>query len=279
MIRKCCVLLLIGLLGSVVVGQEDSKKEADAPAKAPSPLRKVMDESLAWNELFADENSATPMTVRVVMRWANNTRGSEDGMTVLFLNAGRPEAVCCMYPWANQLAHEFDSLSRGKLIAKRDGAVVWTPEKPGVTFQAVPDADAPAEMPAARLRQMKAMAAQFSSTMLGWKSDKSDREELRLLPQPLYRYDSKRSDLLDGAVFAFVQGTDPESLLLLEAFKAGSQVEWQFAFARRTSGELEGRHKNKVVWRADRFPENDNPKSTHRSLARPLDASVIESLK
>ena len=251
----------------------------DSATKAPSPLRKVMDESLSWNELFADERSATPMTTRVVMRWANNTRGSEDGMTVLFLNAGCPEAVCCMYPWVKRLNHEFDSLSRGKLIAKRDGAVVWSPEKPGVTFLAVPDADAPAENPVARFRQMKTLAAQFSSTMLGWKSDKSDREELRLLPQPLYRYESKRSDVLDGAVFAFVQGTDPETLLLLEAFNSDNRVEWQFAFARRTSGELEGRHKDKVVWHADRFPENDNPKSTHRALSRPLDPIVIESLK
>ncbi len=274
------LLLVSGLLGSMAFGQDESKKDADVPAaKAPSPLRKLMDESLSWNELFADESSATPMTARVVMRWANNTRGSEDGMTVLYLHAGRPEAVCCMYPWSNQLAHEFDSLSRGKLIAKRDGAIVWTPEKPGVTFHAVPDADAPAETPAARLRQMKSLAAQFSSTMLGWKSDKSDREELRLLPQPLYRYDSKRSDILDGAVFAFVQGTDPETLLLLEAFKSGDRIEWQFAFARRTSGELEGRHKGQIVWHADRFPENGNPKSTHRALNRPLDPLIIESLK
>ena len=272
--------LAIGLLSVIANGEDTAKKDVDVSAvKTPSPLRKVMDESISWNEFFADEQSATPMTARVVMRWANNTRGSEDGMTVLFLNAGRPEAVCCMYPWMNSLHHEFDSLSRGKLIAKRDGIVVWAPEKPGVTFLTVPDADLPAENPAGRMRQMKTLAAQFSSTMLGWRADKSDREELRLLPQPLYRYESKRSDLVDGAVFAFVQGTDPESLLLLEAIKTTDRTQWQFAFARRTSGELEGRHKDKVVWHADRFPENGDPKSTHRALGRPLDPSLIEALK
>ncbi|TXT19271.1 MAG: hypothetical protein FD138_4358 [Planctomycetota bacterium] len=208
----------------------------------------------------------------------STTRGSEDGMTVLFLNDGRPEAVCCIYPWEKRLCHEFDSLSRGTLIAKRDGEVAWKPEKPGVQFHAIPDADAPAETPVARLRQMKSLASQFSSTMLGWKADKSDREPLRLLPQPLYRYESKRSDVLDGAVFAFVQGTDPESLLLLEAFRVGDRFEWQFAFARRTSGELEGRHKDQIVWHADRFPANDDPRSTHRVLARPLDANVFGDL-
>ena len=209
------------------------------------------------------------------MRWVNNTRGSEDGLTVLYLADGRPEAVCGIYPWEKNLIHEFDSLSRGKPIAKRDGEVVWNPEKPGVQFQAIPNADAHAETSAARLRQMKTFASQFSSTMLGWRADKSDREPLRLLPQPLYRYESKRSDVLDGAVFAFVQGTDPESLLLLEAFQKGDRFEWQFAFVRNTSGELEGRHKDQIVWHADRFPESNNPRSVHHNLSRPIDASIL----
>ena len=280
MSRSCILILISALIPPSSFGQDTPKADAVKVAeKTLSPLRKLMDESLAWDELFFKEESATPMAVRVAMRWANNTRGSEDGMTVLYLADGRPEAVCCVYPWEKSLIHEFDSLSRGTLIGKRDGVFVWRPEKPGVQFHPIPDADEPADKPVARLRQMKTFASQFSSTMLGWRADKKDREPLRLLPQPLYRYDSKRSDVLDGAVFAFVQGTDPESLLLLEAFKTGGRFEWQFAFARRTSGELEGRHKDKIVWHADRYPENDNVRSTHRSLARPLDASILEALK
>ncbi len=279
--RQLCLLLLISsLIPAVLFGEDEPKADLDSTKpKTVSPIRKLLDESLTWDELFVSEQSATPMTARVVMRWGNPTRGSEDGMTVLFLADGRPEAVCCAYPWEKRLIHEFDSLSRGTLIGKRDEVVVWRPEKAGLQFQAVADSEVPADKPVARLRQMKTLAGQFSSTMLGWRADKSDRESLRLLPQPLYRYESKRADVLDGAVFAFVQGTDPESLLLLEAFKKGDGFEWQFAFARRTSGELEGRHNNQIVWHADRFPANDDPRSTHRSLARPLDASVIESLK
>lgn len=278
--RHFFVALISALIPTFCFAQDAAKTDRESGVeKKVSPLRKLMDESLAWDELFVNEQSTTPMTARVVMRWANNTRGSENGMTVLYVADGRPEAVCCIYPWEKNLNHEFDSLSRGSLIAKRDGATVWRPEKAGVQFQPMPDADAPAESPVARLRQMKLFASQFSSTMLGWRADKSDRESLRLLPQPLYRYESRRSDLLDGAVFAFVQGTDPESLLLLEAFKNGDRFDWQFAFARRTSGELEARHKDKIVWHADRFPENNNPQSTHRALSRPLDADVLESLK
>lgn len=268
------LLSLSFLTASIVFAQDADHATSSAETKAVSPLRKLMDESLTWNELLPSEDSTEPMTVRVVMRWANNARGSEDGLTMLYLFQGRPEAVCCVYPWDKKLIHEFDSLSRGTLVARRDGGVFWRPARPGPEFKPIPGADAPAASPAARLRQMKALAGEFSSTMLGWRANKSDREELRMLPQPLYRYESQRSDVLDGAVFAFVQGTDPESLLLLEAFQKGNGFEWQFAFARRTSGELEGRHKNAVVWHVPGFPEGKNPLGTHFGIGRAIDSSV-----
>lgn len=261
----CCLL---------VFGADPALAEPRSPS-----LRQLMDESLTWDELVTSPASLEPMTARVALRWANNSRGSEDGMTVLYLAAGCPQAVCCVYPWEKSLIHEFDSLSRGTLIGKRDGVVAWQPEKPGVEFKPVPDASVPAESSVARLRQMKTLASQFSSTMLGWRANSSDREVLRLLPQPLYRYESRRPEVLDGAVFAFVQGTDPESLLLIEAYKSKDGFEWQFAFARRTSGELEGRHKEILVWHADRHPVSNNPRSTHFSLSRPLAAGLTSDSK
>ena len=47
---------------------------------------------------------------------------------------------------------------------------------------------------------------------------RSTREalELRLLATPLYRYRDTSPEGSDGALFAFVQGTDPEVLLLVE---------------------------------------------------------------
>ncbi|HUQ69213.1 MAG TPA: hypothetical protein VM165_06810 [Planctomycetaceae bacterium] len=259
--------MLVGFLSVAAMGQD------------LSPLRRIMDDSLTGIELLAVPNGTTPMSHKVVMRWSNNARGSETGITVLYLADGVPQAVCCVYPWEQSLIHEFDSLSRGRLVGKRDGAVVWTPESAGLSFQSVPEAEAPAENPAARLRQMKSLAAGFSSTMLGWRADRSDREELRLLPQPLYRYETTSGSIFDGAVFAFVQGTDPESLLLIEAVKDAQPARWEYAFVRRTSGELEGRHKGVVVWHADQQPQTKNPRSTHFSLGQPLDAAVLESLR
>jgi hypothetical protein len=62
----------------------------------------------------------------------------------------------------------------------------------------------------------------------------------------LYRYEIEDSrpalrDLRDGTLLAFVQGTDPEELLLLEAVVIDKRPRWQYAFSRSTSGRLEAR--------------------------------------
>lgn len=244
-----------------------------------SPLRRLIDESLEWYELSKD-SGAKPMLPRVVMRWANNVRGSEGGATVLYLQDGIPQAACSIYPWEQQFIHEFDSSSRGKFIAKRHGVLIWSPAKPGVEFKVVPMAEIPVESAVQRLRQMKAISAQFTSTMLGWKPDRSDRESLRLLPQPLYRYENPPAQkCLDGAVFAFVQGTDPEALLILEAVPRGQTLQWEFAFVRQTSGELEARCKDVIVWHADKYPSNSLSNGVHFSAAIPLPQDVRDSLK
>jgi hypothetical protein len=126
---------------------------------------------------------------------------------------------------------------------------------------------------------MKTLAEEFESTLVGWKQDNTDREELRLLARPLYRYEPDGGDVIDGAVFAFAMGTDPESLLLIEAVKRGAASQWQFAFARRTSGELEGRHRGKVVWKADRYPANRDPRQPHFGIPTPIPPAVLEAIR
>lgn len=270
------ILLLVIVSGGAILALHAEEPEA---RREVSPLRQLIDDSLEWFEL-STESTATPMSPRVVMRWANNVRGSESGATVLYLQDGIPHAACSIYPWEQQFIHEFDSLSRAKLVAKKRNVLAWSPEKPGVEFKAVPMAEAPAESPVQRLRQMKTISSQFTSTMLGWKPDRSDRESLRLLPQPLYRYENPPAQkCLDGAVFAFVQGTDPEALLILEAVPHGQTSQWEFAFVRQTSGELEARFKDAVVWHADKHPSNSLRNGVHFSAAIPLPPDVRESLK
>jgi hypothetical protein len=266
-----------------------ARGEEDRPA--PTNLRELIDAAVTQIEVLpaagdqeADQEPAKPL---VALRWANNQRGSEDGLTILYIHKGRPLAAACLYPWAGELIHDFEALGRGKIEARRTGKTeaLWQPRESGVVFADIADAAPPDATAAGRLRQLKALAGQFQSTMLGWKSDDTDREELRLLPRPLYRYATGDGPVIDGAafdgaVFAFVMGTDPESLLLLEAVEdRGGKAKWQYGFARRTSGQLEGRHRDKVVWSAARYPETKDSRRPHFSVGTPIPSELLPTEK
>lgn len=124
---------------------------------------------------------------------------------------------------------------------------------------------------------MKSLARDFRTTLLGWNADDSDREELRMLPRPVYRYETDPKGPLDGAIFAFVQGTDPEAFLLLEAARAGGEgdreYEWRYALARRTSGRMETRYRGQVVWTAERLLDYSDPQRDYFQFSVPLPAA------
>ncbi|MDA1055420.1 MAG: hypothetical protein O3C40_33900 [Planctomycetota bacterium] len=250
---------------------------ADEPV---TKLRRLIDDSVAWYEVFPSEESTEPMKPIVVMRWPNSVRGSTDGASVLWIANGRPEAVAAIYPWEGRLfMHEFDSLSRSKVVAKRNSQVVWRPTTAGLQFRLIADVPAPAPSSAARLRQMKALTKEFNATLLGWAPDNSQREELRMMSRPLYRYEIDKPDkVLDGALFAYATGTDPEVMLVIEAFGEAGVYRWQYAFVRSSSGALEGRFRDQLMWSADRYPPKDNPTLNHVEFSRPLD-EALESVE
>src|SRR4051812_24457000 len=111
--KVCSVVLMTVLLSATCV----PARGEDAPAGEPKNLRELIDASTKWYEVFADAESKEPAQPLTVLRWANNTRGSEDGVTMLFIHGGRPIAAACIYPWEKRLEHDFESLSRRKIIA------------------------------------------------------------------------------------------------------------------------------------------------------------------
>jgi hypothetical protein len=276
-LREGATLLLLGMtLVAPLAALGQSPAVLPSAAKESASFREFLDAATKQVEIFAagdPDEAAEPV---VALRWANNARGSEDGLTLLYVHAGLPLATACLYPWDKKLVHDMESLSRDKIVARHAGDVVWHPQESSVKFVAIPHAPDVAETPAQRLRQLRALAEEFQSSMLGWKADSTDREQLRLLPRPLYRYQPKKGPIIDGAVFAFVMGTDPESLLLLEAVQGSDgTAKWEFAFARRTSGELEGRHQDKVVWHADRYPGMKDPNQPRFSIGQPIPPELL----
>ena len=225
--------------------------------------KKLLEEAVErFTIVDRDDEEANPLPVEVVMRWGNNQRGAgpeqDLGRTIIWTHQGRPEAIAAIFHWSGEMKHEFSSLARDLKIeaTSPEFGDVWKPEG-FPKFRPLPDEIKPARTAKLRTLQLKSIARQFSATLTGWRADDSDRQELRMLPRPLKTYEvtDPQSKVKEGALFAFVQGTDPECVLALEYVEpAPDKRIWEYTFVRRTSGGLLARWKGKQVWKAPKHP-------------------------
>jgi hypothetical protein len=235
----------------VILGQAGDESEAKVQQERAQRLE-TMKRAAAEYEVRLDPDGENQLQLQAepVLRWTNPVRGTTDGAVFLWLAEGRPEAAIGIYKWSSKggepdMEHELSSLSLGKLTTIRDGHPVWEPSQGGIALKAIPGAETPADSAVLRLRQLRTLAREFSAF-----HNDADRpsEELRLLTQPIYRYAAATDEFIDGALFAFVQGTDPEVLLLIEARRQDARLTWQYGLARMTSRALRALHKEEEVW-------------------------------
>jgi len=186
-----------------------------------------------------------------VMRFSNPVVGEFYAHLFIWTNQGRPEAAVSIQNWYSPrraLHLELQSLATRPLTAEYKQQRFWDPGEAGVTLTVIPDSPVPAPAAPARLREMRQLAREFNVRIKAVNRGGDIDEELRLLAQPIYRYASNDSAVRDGAIFAFVRGTDPELLLLIEAHGRNGSVTWQYAFAPMNSFEFHAFHRNHEVW-------------------------------
>jgi len=189
----------------------------------------------------------------------------EDGAIFLWTSeSGRPEAAIQVFRIKHGKDaqgvwyHEFTSLAPTTIKAERNGRTWWAPSTPGVEFKPLPDAPRPAESAAQRTRQMRSLAERFRASDNFWNRGWS---ELRLLPTPVTRYGGPATKLLDGALYAFVFGTDPEVFLFLEARAEHEGPQWRYALAPMSAFALKGSYRGNAVWEVPyRMPASDPKK-------------------
>jgi hypothetical protein len=201
-----------------------------------------------------------------VFELLNPARDAQQGFIFLWLRAGRPAALGFIWSVpdaklaARRVFHEFHALDSEKLLVSRPDALnEWKPQA-GLERKELPDAGAPAETAGARLEQMRRLAQEFTGHEID-REGKRGRRELRLLPEPLYRYPGARSGVVDGALFALMSGAgnDPEVLLLLEAREEGGKTRWEYACCRFSNWDLHVQRKDKEVWSSVRSETNTFP--------------------
>lgn len=178
-----------------------------------------------------------------IFSWANPQRRAIGGALYMWTLQGRPIATIGLWTYADiRDSYEYQSLHEGALNVSCDSAPSWNPTTPGIGFKPIPDCVPPGRNTSVRLIQMRKIARDRFSSVL-----KNDTK-LRLLPQPIYRYDELPPDVLDGAVFSFAMGTDPECLLILEARLIAGEPQWYYAFGSQTSSLVDGSLDGKPVW-------------------------------
>jgi hypothetical protein len=229
--------------------------------------------------------SRDPSTVQLhpepVLRWNNKVVREDDGLLFLWTEGdkGRPVATAQFFVVDSDWHHEFQSLSQDGFdaqFADDAGRWNWKPNRPGVELVRADGSDPPADSAVQRLRQMKSIAERFSAAV-----DRNDSfdtpEQLRLLTTPVYRYSGPDQAIVDGALFAFVQGTNPEVLILIEAFESQSAARiWRYGFARMSSFNLRVSREGRVVWKRDRedVPTRDLSSPYHFRMRAERDDSA-----
>jgi hypothetical protein len=251
---------------------------ADPPAASAKALERLqalhLSEGQKW-QMFVDDERTTKATLneKPIYVWTNPTRShGQHGAVFVWLHGGRPVVIGSIFSHPEvgrrMICHEFHSLAEGPLLPERSaGEQTWQP-KATVPLLPLPDAPKPEASPARRLIQMRSLARDFTAHSIDFQMERWD---LRLLPQPLYRYEKPEGDVVDGTLFAFVTsaGTDPEVVLALEARKAGESLAWHYRAIRFSDSNLYVQHSGKEVWtsiRDDRNQLHFNPDHTYRLL-------------
>jgi hypothetical protein len=188
-----------------------------------------------------------------LLNWTNPARQQERGAIYVWLDRGRPLAIGSFFTYEFQgkayRKHEFHSLADGPLEATFGETLAWTPAEPGIQWQVISDAPRPGTTHVNRLLQMRQLARRYRAELT---NPEGDTNELRLAPRPLLEYESPEAGVIDGAILTFVVATDPELLLLIEAFEESGKVpRYRAAFARFHFWELRVYEGDRQTWSAD----------------------------
>ncbi|APW59177.1 hypothetical protein [Paludisphaera borealis] len=263
-----CVILLISVSGALIVtaaalGRRANGQEAASPDSAAEKAKRAerleeMDQIAASIRLASidGDGSETPavMSEQPLLRWTDPTREFSDGGLWVWRVSGRPVAVVGIELYF-QWSLEFVSLSTGLVKAEESG-VRWAPRTGGVEFKEIPDAPAPAADESGRLRQMHQLAKRFAAREY-WVGGNGQHYALRLLPHPVDRYSDPGSGVVDGGLFIFAHGTNPEVLMMVEARKSGAgPARWSFAAAPLSHAEVALKIGLQDVWTS---PSKDPP--------------------
>jgi hypothetical protein len=235
------LVLLAGAEDGPPGAADEQRRQAEVAILAPAKARQLV---------LTSGGARANLHEEPLLRWSNPTAGSVYGEVFLWSLEGRPAALASVYRWYHPFTDstvEFTSIGEPPITARDGDVSVWDSASSGVSFKPLDGVRAPSASATPRLAQMKLIAREFSAQLLDERGGDQVERELRLLTQPVHRYDSARHGILDGGLFALVEGTDPEAWVLIEAIQDDGERSWRYALARMNTDALQVRRQGTVV--------------------------------
>jgi hypothetical protein len=255
----CCLACVLLVLTSLVAAEEPA-----TPNDGEQALREKWQAMyLATAQSFDMREGETKLALhdKPILFYTSPVRTNDQhGSLFLWTHEGRPAVIGSIWSGLNvkdralrNVTHEFHSLSeRPDVQAARGGPGLsksqaqWSAGEPGIAWLTLVGSPAPASSRAGRLSQMRAAARRLTASITA-----VEASELRLMPQPLYRYPEKTPGSLDGALFVFALATDPELIVLIEQTD-DAQAAMRVAFARFGNLPMSVKDDERELWSCDK---------------------------
>ena len=207
-------------------------------------------ESLNFVRDVSGGTQAVEIVSQPVLRYTDEPRTDRDGGVWVVGKEGKPLGMMVVYtkasfPRGRWIQAVTSLCPENSLRGTNEDRVNWRPASAAVVMKPIPSAPQPAAEPADRLRQIKALARRFTGHEF-WPAN--SRHELRLLVQPLYRYQESETGILDGAIFALAHDTNPETFVIIEAVENEAGAQWKYGIARFGFAELHVALDSEEVW-------------------------------
>jgi len=236
-------------------------------------------------DVGTDQKKVAELNPKPLLRWSNPVSSVKDGLVAAFSRGGRPDVLCQLHiHHGAYMAQEFAKITTEPVWVKRGNNLVWQPMETWITFQALDGAPEPAKTANLRLPQFRKEAQRFSVVDDFEVEQVPTPNHLRLLAQPLLRYSDVQQggDIVDGAVFSFVLGTNPEANLFLEIYKDGDALRWRYAWTPMTIYALEAKLDDQSVWVKPPYKQFCNAQGPYYACqyqSDPSDADIKSLLK
>lgn len=235
---------------------EEQRNEDAARSERMKHMREFV-RSLAVVELKQD--GYEELVPELALIYADAARDTSDSTLWLWLQDGRPRAFTAIEyypkkPEERRWSFEFASLSPGSVVMTYDDSQEWKLRAAETTSHSLSFSTAPSVGRSRRLQQMKQLARRFRAVAV---AGDSGRTELRLLPNPVYRYAAAEHKSDDGAAFVFAYGTNPEVVLLIEFAEIGDTAEWRYTLAPATASTVTVTLDGREIWDQPRFTGSD----------------------